>query len=354
MDKVYIIVITYNGSEDIGEFLETYKKYTSASAHLVVVDNGSTDGTLETIERDHPAATVLRNTKNRGYAGGARQGMEYALAHGAHYIAVVNQDIRFADRWLEPLVDCLEKNQQCAAVQPRILLYPDTTKINSYGNATHYLGFGYTLGYQKNVQEYPCEDGKELASCSGAAVLFRSSALQRVGLIDEFFFMYYEDADLSWRLRLGGYTLMLSCASTVYHRYEFSRSIQKFYFMERNRLIMMVKNYSARALFLVAPMFIIYEVGMVAYSILATLLHRKDTITLREKLRSYLFFISPRNWKYLITERRKTQRLRTVSDEHIVDIFCDVIGFQDIDNPVLRYIANPMTRVYWAALKRIM
>ncbi len=350
---VYIIVITYNGAQDIGDFLDTYKKYTPKAAHLVVVDNGSSDGTLEIIEREYPAATILHNRLNTGYAGGSRRGMEYALSKGATSIGGVNQDIRFTANWLEPLLDVLQRNPQCAAVQPRILLYPDTTLINSYGNATHYLGFGYTNGYQKNVREYACQEQKLLASCSGAAVLFRAKALQNVGLIDERFFMYYEDADISWRLRLAGYTLALSCSSTVYHRYEFSRSIQKFYYMERNRLIMMIKNYSARTLFLIAPMFLLYEVGMVAYSAMCTLLRKRGSLTLREKLRSYGFFLSPRNWLYCMDERRKTQKIRTVRDEHIVNLFCDVVEFQDIDNPILRYIANPLTRSYWSVIKRI-
>lgn len=353
MNTTYIIVITYNGAEDIGDFLSTYKKYTPETACLIVVDNGSTDGTLEIIEREYPAAVILRNTTNRGYAGGARQGMEHALGKGATTIGVVNQDIRFSANWLKPLLDTLQQNPQCAAVQPRILLYPDTELINSYGNATHYLGFGYTCGYQKNVKEYTCHSEERVASCSGAAVLFRADALQRVGLIDERFFMYYEDADLSWRLRLAGYTLHLCCTSTVYHRYEFSRSIQKFYYMERNRFIMMIKNYSARALFIIAPMFLLYEAGMVAYSLVCTLLRKRGSLTLREKLRSYAFFLSPRNWLVLLLERRKVQKLRTVSDAHIVDLFCDVVEFQDIDNPILRYIANPMTRTYWNVIRRI-
>ena len=352
MKKIAVVVITYNGEEDIGDFLITYKAYTSPDALLIVVDNGSTDATFSIIEREYPSAILIKNVKNGGYAGGARQGMEQALARGAEAIAVVNQDIRFTDNWLEPLLGILESDGMVAAVQPRILLYPDTEKINSYGNTTHYLGFGYTLGYQKNVSEHSCSDRKSLASCSGAAVVYRSSSLAHVGLLDERFFMYYEDSDLAWRLRLAGYSLMLSCASTVYHRYEFSRSIQKFYYMERNRLIMMVKNYSLRTLFLIAPMFLFMEMGMVGYSLLGTLLGKRDSLTLKEKFRSYRFFFSPKNIVYIIGERRKVQTLRTVSDKKITDLFCDTIEFQDIDNVVLRRIVNPMTHWYWILVKR--
>ncbi|MBI4599679.1 glycosyltransferase family 2 protein [Candidatus Uhrbacteria bacterium] len=372
---IYIIVITYNGAEDIADFLKTYRECTPPTAHLVVVDNGSADETLEIVRREYPSADILCLPTNTGYAGGARRGMEYALKRGAEYIAVVNQDIRFTALWLEPLVDALARNERCAAVQPKILLYPDTTKINSFGNATHYLGFGYTLGYKKTAGRselgakphvdsqkttdgrddmvYPCENGKELSSFSGAAVLFRSAALKNVGLIDEFFFMYYEDTDLSWRLRLAGYALLLCCASTVHHRYEFSRSMTKFYYMERNRLIMLIKNYSVRALFLIAPMGIVMEAGMVAYSACMTVLRRRDSLTLLEKLRSYLFFLMPRTWIYLHAARREAQKHRRVKDAAIVKLFCDTIEFQDIDNPLLRYVANPLMRAYWSVIRII-
>jgi GT2 family glycosyltransferase len=353
MKKIAVIAITYNGQEDIGEFLRGYMRHASSDATLIVVDNASSDATLDIVERTCPDAVLIKNTENGGYAGGARQGMEYAIAQGAEYIGVVNQDLRFTSRWLEPLVEYLDAHTRCAGVQPRILLYPDTEKINSYGNTIHYLGFGYTLGYQKHVQEYPCEDGRVLATCSGAAVLYRASALDAVGLIDERFFMYHEDSDLSWRLRLAGYDLALSCASTVYHRYEFSRSIKKFYYMERNRILMILKNYSPRALFLIAPMFLVMEAGMVGYSIAGTLFGTRDALTLKEKLRGYLYFFSPRALAYIIRERRKIQKMRTVGDDVIIKLFCDTIEFQDIDNPVLRYIVNPIMRQYWSFIKRI-
>lgn len=352
-NKIFIIIITFNGEQDIVELLTTYREYTSLEVVLVIVDNASSDTTVELARKEYPSAIVIQNTENHGYAGGARQGMEYAHAQGARYIAVLNQDMRLTERWLEPLVDMLDTSPQCAAVQPRIMLYPDTDRINSYGNTIHFLGFGYTLGYQKSQETYACKEKKELVSCSGAAVVFRASALEEVGYIDNKFFLYYEDSDLSWRLRLRGYQLFLCCTSTVYHRYEFSRSIQKFYYMERNRMVMMLKNYSFKTLCLIAPMFWIMEGGMFGFSFLGTMLGTRGSLTLREKTRSYAFFLKPSTWRYLLQERKHIQKSRKVSDAIITKNFCDVIEFQDVDNPLLRYVVNPLTRMYWRAIRSL-
>ena len=342
---VFVVVITHNGEKDIDCFLDTYRAYTPGNVPLIVVDNASSDRTLDIVREQYSDAVIVQNTINRGYAGGAREGMDYALSHGAEYVAVVNQDVQFSERWLDELIEYLDTHPKCAAVQPRIMMYPETDIINSYGNAQHYLGFGYTLGYKNTL--YSCENGKELATCSGAAVLFRSSSLRDVGHIDERYFMYYEDSDLSWRLRLRGYSLALCCGSTVFHRYEFSRSIQKFYFMERNRLILMMTNYSLKTLLLIAPMMIVMEAGMIAYSLLGTLLGKRDGLTLKEKARSYCYFFRPSTLRYLAQKRSTVQGSRRVSDKEIVRVFVDVVEFQDIDNVILRKIANPLTRWYW-------
>lgn len=347
------MVVTYNGEEDIDAFLATYRTHTPPEASLIVVDNASSDTTIDTIRKQYPEAEVLQNTINHGFAGGARQGMEYALTRGAEYIAIVNQDVRFTDYWLEPLVDYLASHKTCAAVQPRVMMYPETDTINSYGNAQHYLGFGYTLGYKKYSSGYPCKNGKELATCSGAATLFRVSALRDVGLIDAKYFMYYEDSDCSWRLRMAGYSLALCCDSTVHHRYEFSRSIQKFYYMERNRLITVLSNYSLRTLLLLAPMMLVMELGMGGYGMLGSVRGRGATLTAREKLRSYAYFFLPSSWQYILSKRRTAQRMRKVSDKEIIRLFADTIEFQDIDNVVLRRIVNPLTHWYWTWLSRI-
>ncbi len=353
LKKVVVLVITYNGIGDIEECLESLKTTTDQGITLLVIDNGSVDETAKVVERRAARAIFIKNAANIGYAGAVAQGVAWSAEHGYAYLAVVNQDIRVTKQWAEPLIHILDTDEVCGAVQPRILLYPDTERINSYGNTIHYLGFGYTLGYQKNTHEYPCQSDTPLASCSGATVMFRLSAVSAAGGIDPSFFMYYEDSDLSWRLRMAGFSLRLACSSTVYHRYEFSKSIKKFYYMERNRLLMILKNYSARTLFLIFPMMFIMECGVILYGLIGSLVLRRTSLTFWEKLKGYAFFFKPTTWVTLGIARRHAQQMRVIPDDQLIDLFCDTIEFQDVDNPILRYIVNPMTHQYWRIIKKI-
>ncbi len=351
--KTYIVVITYNGEKDIQVFLESLRgTVEEISAKLIVVDNNSTDGTCRVVEKVWPNAHLIRNTQNRGYAGAGNQGMQYAIEQGAEFVFLVNQDIIFEHGWLEPLLQEMKTHPQTAAVQPLIMLDPQRDRINSCGNAFHVLGFGFTRGYQKTVLEYPCNQRKEISYCSGAAVLYRISTLKQIGLFDEEFFMYHEDTDIGWRMRSAGYQNIVIPAARVYHHYDFSRSIQKFYFMERNRYMILWKNYEFKTLVLLFPLFVMWEVGLLFYSILSLFIHPKQTLTIKEKLRAYGYFFSGKKILLLLEKRYATSKSRILHDRALVPLFTSEIQFQDIDNPILRWVANPITKAYISIIRR--
>lgn len=352
MQKLWIIVPIYKGGEDVPEFCASLLKTTSTDAYsLVAVDDYSPDDSALMVRKLLPDAVLLRTASNSGYAGACNLGMRYALSHGANRVMLVNQDIRFLDGWIEPLLRAFDDNPRIAAVQPKILMYPDTTLINSCGNALHILGFGYTRGYLQKETEWPCQDGERLAYCSGAAVVYRTEALREVGLLDEEFFMYHEDSDLSWRLRSAGYECVVSTASRVAHRYEFSRSISKFYYIERNRLLIMLLHYRIKTLLLLSPLFIIWECGMLGYSTLA-FLGGGRTLRLAEKLRGYGYFLRPSTWRHIRQRRKKSRSYVKISDHEIMELFTDEISFQDVQSPLIEKIANPLTRAYWSVIKQ--
>jgi len=404
--EVCLIVITYNGEKDIISFLESLNAVPSEITYsFVAVDNHSEDGTAAAISRLRSDAHIIRNADNKGYAAAANQGIRYAIDHGAQYVFIANQDLLFEKDFLSPLVKEMESDPSIAALQPLIMLDPERELINSCGNALHPAGFGYTRGYKSYVSDrrgsaasrhwrragtvsdesrtseaplqpkprwgfgvassttprvawiisdkkFFCQK-QEIAYCSGAAVLFRISALQRVGLFDEEYFMYHEDTDLCWRMRIAGYRCIVDPFAVVYHHYEFSRSIRKFYYMERNRLTMMVKNYSFAALIIFIPLVLFWEAGMLFYSALMSI-GGKGTLTFKEKVRAYRYFFSKRVWKSLLEKRAAVQKSRIVPDSAIVRLFDPAIRFQDVDNPLLRLIANPITRCYFFLARQIL
>lgn len=351
MKSISVIVPAFNGGAYMERFLTSFFATTRGlSPSLIIVDNHSTDHTREIVERLAPAAQLIRNSENRGYAGACNQGMRLALDRGSDICILVNQDMSFAESWLEPLVDALREDSQIGAAQSLIYLYPEKTLINSCGNALHYLGFGFTRCYRQTREQCRCDSIEERAYCSGAAVAYSRVALEKVGLFDESFFMYHEDTDLSWRMRLAGYKTVVVPSSRVYHEYEFSRSIQKFYYIERNRLLTIFRNYSIRTLLLIAPMLIVWEIGLMLYAVLGALA-KKQTLGIREKMRVGGFFLKPSTWVSLVSARARVQRLRRVADRDIVRLFTDTIEFQDVENPLLKTVANPMTALYWRCIR---
>ena len=351
---VYVVVPVYNGAGDLPFFLSTLKaSVADREIYLVAVDNASTDKSVQIIADNYPSAYIIKNTDNKGFSGGCNQGMAYAISQGAEYVMLANQDLLFEKNWLGPLKNVLDLDKNIGAAQAAIMRYPDKDRYNAYGNALHYLGYGYARADGLTIKKWQeMSDKVPFFYCSGAAVLYSCVALQKVGMFDEWFFMYHEDTDLSWRLRLAGYELAIVDESKVYHHYEFSRSIQKFYYIERNRFIILLKNYQIATLILIFPMFLVMEGGHLVAGFFE-LLSGKKSLALKEKLKAYAFFLYPSHWRVIRQSRKASQLLRRVSDRQLLRFFSDVVLFQELNNPLLVYVANPITRAYWWVVKRL-
>jgi GT2 family glycosyltransferase len=185
---------------------------------------------------------------------------------------------------------------------------------------------------------------KKICYPSGAAVIFPAEVLKKVGLFDEEMWMYCEDEDLGWRIWLAGYKCVLAPEAVVYHKYEFSRSITKFYWIDRNRIITILKNYHILSLILIFPALLVLELGLLFFAL--------RNGWLKEKLKVYKYFLSAKNWRYLSYARREAQRLRKVKDSDIIGMFSASISYQEIDDFKLR-AANKVMEVYWRIVKFI-
>jgi len=219
-------------------------------------------------------------------------------------------------------------------------------KINSLGNVTHFLGFGYAKGYGEEYDLEMTNDKfpmtNEIAYASGAAVLFTREALLKVGLFDEEMWMYNEDQDLGWRLWLAGYKCILAPEAVAYHKYEFARSIKKYYFMDRNRIIATFKNYRCATLLLILPASLIMEIGLLFFSARGG--------WFKEKINVYKYFLHLKNWRYIIKARNQSQKLRQVKDKDIIKLFSGKIWYQEIGGVKLM-AANILFNFYWRIIK---
>lgn len=356
-----MIIVCYNGLKYLPKLFGSIFSYQPKTVQpaVMVVDNASTDGSAAWLKENYPDLIVLSPGRNEGFAQGNNLGIEYAIRNNFDYVMLLNQDTIIEDGYLDKLMAKAESDPAIAAVQPKILLYPLTDLINSLGNIIHYLGFGYTSGHKTPDSRLPPLDSArgglsevekptpdyEINYCAGAACLLKLAVLKKIGLFDKKLFMYHEDLDLGWRLLMAGYKNVIEPAAVVYHQYEFSRSIKKYYFLERNRFIVMFQNYKLLTLLLILPALILMEAGLFIFSFLSG--------WWPEKLKVYLYFFNPLNWLKIIQTRGEVQKLRQRGDREVVIKFSGLILHQEISQPLLEKVANPLFNAYWQVVKRL-
>lgn len=340
---VTIVLIAYYGAEYLDALYASLRAltYPRERYRLLVVENGPERRARAWFAEHAPDVRVIVPGENIGYAGGAALGMELAIAEGADYVVILTQDTRVDPDWLRELVDTAERHPDAGAVQPKILRAGDAGQavIHTWGNELHFLGVGYVGG---DGQPDRALDVREVPYASGAGVLYRTASLQRVGLADPAYFMYHEDSDLSWRMRLAGERVLLAPRAIMYHDYEFSRSTDKFYYIERNRLINVLTHYRLRTLALIAPALCLFEAFVLLFAL--------GTGWLRKRFAVYAFFLRRGTWLYLRDKRRQVQALRRVPDRAIAAHLTGRIDFPGLESRVLRGVLSPLA-AYWRLIR---
>lgn len=320
---------------------------------IFITDNETSPESFALLKKSAPEAEIIRNKGNDGFAKGNNDAMKRAIAQGFDYIILFNMDTVVESNCVSEMVKTAESEKyppcaplvkegnQIGAVQARLMLWPERDKINSLGNATHFLGFGYCLGYNTRIMNYELRI-KDIFYPSGAAVLLKREVLEKIGLFDEEFWMYNEDQDLGWRIWLAGFRCVLAPDAVVYHKYRFAKSIKQYYWMDRNRIIAMIKNYHWLTLLLILPAFVIMELGLVLFSL--------KTGWFKEKIKVWKYFSTPAKWKYLHNARKQTQSLRKIKDRDMAKMITGKIWYQEIDDVKLRLV-NPLFEFYWRLVK---
>lgn len=271
--------------------------------------------------------------------------MRLALAQGFDYFFLVNMDTIVESDCISHLVRAAESADAIGAVQARLMLWPNKYKINSLGNVTHFLGFGYCEGYGEEFSSIHLQSAKSICYPSGAAVLYKKEVLERIGLFDEEFWMYNEDQDFGWRIWLAGWRCVSAPQAVVYHKYEFTGDARKYYWLDRNRILAMIKNYQASTLLLISLAFVFMEFGVLLFAL------QKGWF--RDKLKVYQYFLSFKNWKYILEARRNSQVLRRVKDRDIVGMFSGRIWYEEIGDWKL-WLVNQIMNAYWNIIKWIL
>ncbi len=341
--KTAVIVLSYNASKRIRLCLDSLIKQTYTGDYtVVVVDNASSDATAEIIKNEYNNKVFLiQNKKNFGFAGGNNIGMDWAYKNGYDAVILLNDDTKVRDTWLGELIATAEQNNNIGLVQSKILFADEAYRVNTIGNPLHFLGFSWSGGYKKLSSEFQVDLDIPLAS--GASVLIKRSVIERVGYLDDKLFMYHEDVDYSWRARLAGFDIKLSAQSIVFHDHKFSIGGKKFYYSERNRILVFLSHYKLFTILLLLPAFIGTEILMIVYAFV----HGWGLW----KVKSYLSIIMM--LPHMLKKRSLDKKYRVIKDRDIINIQTYKLDFEDVNNILLKAIYNPLAWVYFKVLQFI-
>jgi GT2 family glycosyltransferase len=242
MRDVVVVIPNWNGAALLGAALDSLAAQ-SWPARVVVVDNGSTDGSVELLEAEHPEVEVVALPDNTGFAGGVNAGIAPALAAGADAVAVFNNDAVADPDWLRHLVAVLQDEPEVGVVTGKIKRI-DGVHLDSTGECYSTSGQPYARG--RNTRDEGQYDRREpVFAASGCATLYRADMLRSIGTFDERFFAYYEDVDLSFRAQLAGWRVVYEPAAVVLHHVSATSSgLGSFtrYHANKNFLLLYLKN----------------------------------------------------------------------------------------------------------------
>jgi GT2 family glycosyltransferase len=215
---VHAIVVTHRGAAWLPDCLRALAAQEArARLEIVVVDNGSTDGTAELLRTNFPSAAVVRLPQNEGYARGNNAGLRRALAAGAEFAALVNDDVEVTRGWLQALLDAAAAHPE-AGLFCGTLLFRDERRVNSTGLCIDRFGRARDRDFGLPLADLRRSEGL-VEGVSGGASLIRCALLRRTGLFDPGYFAYYEDVDLSLRAARAGSVAWYAPRAVATHRF---------------------------------------------------------------------------------------------------------------------------------------
>ena len=215
--KSHLIVVipNWNGLDFLAECLDSLAAQTQPHS-VVVVDNGSTDGSKELVRDKYPQIHLIERDRNYGFVGGVNPGIEYALAQKSDCVVLFNNDAVADPTWLAELVKTAEAHPEAGIIASKIAHF-NGNQLDSTGDFYSDWGLPFPRG-RDEIDTGQYDDQLEIFAGSGGASLYRVAMLREIGVFDERFFAYYEDVDISFRAQLAGWKVRFQPSAVVRHR----------------------------------------------------------------------------------------------------------------------------------------
>lgn len=327
---ISVIILNYNSKEYLIKCLQSIISSNYKNLEIIIVDNNSKDSSHKKCKDSFPEIKLIENKSNVGFCEGNNIGIRQAKGE---FVVILNPDTQIENNLFHELLNAFLKNGD-GLYQPKIMFMDTSNTINTTGNLTQLFGFGYSRGYgQKDIGQYDLK--KEMNFVSGACFFTSLNIIKKIGLFDSFLYMTHDDQELGWRSALYGIPSYFVPSATIYHvgGHVFKWSKMRYYFLERNRMYLLLTMYSRITFLKILPFLVIIDVAMMFFYL------SKGCLSL--KIKGYFDIL--KNWKHISQKYKTIQNTRKISDSEIIRKFSDEIQLPTtLSNTKINKITNLM------------
>lgn len=309
---VVVAVLNYKGKSFLKKCLRSLQNQTYPEYRVVLIDNGSGDGSVNYVKKEFPWVDVIVFNNNLGYPEAYNRVISRLKSE---FVALLNMDTEVERNWLEELVKPLIKEESIAASGSKVLLYDQRDIVTHAGGKFSLVG-GFGIGFLKKREKV--HDGfGDTGWANGCSILVRRSAFLKIGGFDNDYFAYAEELDFCWRAWLLGYKVVHAPSSIVYHAFGgswgFSLSPRKLFLVHRNRLMTIIKNFELKNLMLALFFSATYDL---LNGILMSMRKQGSAYHyFSQLLRAEVYIL--KNFRSIIQKRRRAQKARVISDDFL-------------------------------------
>ncbi len=309
---VSIIILNYNAGELLLNCVDSLKKSTYTNLEILIVDNISSDNSQKKCKEKFPDIKLIQNNENLGYCGGNNVGINEAKGK---FIVILNPDTIIEPNCIDELISAYNKFGN-ALYQPKILSLNEKDIIQSTGNMLHVFGFGFARDKGNKVTNKE-ESIEKIGYASGTCLFTSREVFDKIGLLDEFLFLYHDDLDLGWRAAQIGINSYYVPKSKIFHveSYSLKWSSKKFYWLERNRKYCLLTHYSKKTYEKMRFSLILVDLFVWAFYI--------SKGFLGVKIKAELDII--KNKKFIEKKYLELENKKTISDIELIKNFPDEI-----------------------------
>lgn len=324
-----IIIVTYQSARYIEACLKSV--LLNAPSEVIVVDNASTDGTVDFVKTNFPSVKVIIDEENIGYGSAVNKGV---AACSGEIAVILNPDTKVEFDWLTKLIKPFSSTDHVIVI-PRIMVY-DGSVVNTCGTIGHFTGLSFTNGLGKPFEEVA--QTIKVTGISGACFAIRRADFLELGGFDEEIFLYMEDVELSWRAHANGYSFAFVPESVIYHDYRLNVNAEKLFRLENGRYYLLRKFLTNKDVISIAPSLLMTELMSWGYAFILG----KDGIMYKTKTMKRMFF-NPR----MVHQREFKNFLNTFNDK----IPMDQLTYGPFDRVIKKW-ANAVYSANFRILKK--